>query len=303
VALAALVLVSVAGCSGHQTTTATAVASDAPAPDATGEPSPGDASGAAGAASPSGSTSSAAVADASSPTDEPGAVTATDGPPSGDPIDAALNNDPAHIAVYVTPYYNSEGPAIQVGRFSSGLASSNENEFLSTIATMKRQWQQLSFPELYVGAIRLYDLGYRDEAVYWFYTAQFRGRQFGALLDPAKAGRMGDPGFELNAAEDSFFNLVGPYINGYAFGDTDRVIAVIRKVQAEGRQIQDLHAIYPDVVFVDESEWPAKNTELAAGMDGLVQSAEQSASIKQERVSNGTEARFSKLTSKDLPNP
>jgi len=28
----------------------------------------------------------------------------------------------------------------------------------------------LSFLELYVGAIRLYDLGYRDEAVYWFYS-------------------------------------------------------------------------------------------------------------------------------------
>ena len=34
--------------------------------------------------------------------------------------------DPAHIEVYITPYYNSKGPAIDVGPFSSGLAAKNE---------------------------------------------------------------------------------------------------------------------------------------------------------------------------------
>ena len=265
-AIAAFLLISTAGCSSHQTT-------------------------ASATASPADEPSAAAVADAPSPVDEPS------------PAVAAPDSDPAHIAVYVTPYYNSEGPTIQVGRFSSGLASADQNEFLSTITTMKQQWQQLSFPELYVGAIRLYDLGYRDEAVYWFYTAQYRGRQFGALVDPAKIGHMGDPGFELNAAADSFFQLVGPWINGYAFGDTDHLIEVVRKVQTEGRQITDLNAIYPNVVFIDKSQWAAENSELAGGMDGLVQSLQDKASIEQERVKSGAEARFSKLTSKDLPNP
>jgi hypothetical protein len=283
-ALAALLFISTAGCSSHQTTTATG---------ATGESSPADEPSAA-----------VAAAVASSPPDEQSAAAATDGAPSsGDPSVAAVSSDPAHIAVYVTPYYNSEGPTIQVGRFSSGLASADQNQFLSTINAMKQQWQQLSFPELYAGAIRLYDLGYRDEAVYWFYTAQYRGRQVGMLLDPAKIGHMGDTGFELSAAADSFFQLVGPWINGYAFRDTDHVIDVIRKVQTEGRQIPDLNAIYPNAVFIDKSQWPAQNTELADGMDGLVQAAQQKASIEQERVANGTEARFSKLTSKELPNP
>jgi hypothetical protein len=203
----------------------------------------------------------------------------------------------------VTPYYNSEGPTIQIGRFSSGLASADQNEFLSTIATMKQQWQQLSFPELYVGAIRLYDLGYRNEAVYWFYTAQYRARQFGAFLDPAKIGHMGDPGFELNAAAGSFLELVGPWINGYAFGDPDRLVEIVRRVQTEARQIPDLHAIYPNVAFIDESQWEARNTQLASGMDELIQDLQDKASIKQQRVANGIEARFSTLTSKDLPNP
>jgi hypothetical protein len=74
--------------------------------------------------------------------------------------------NPSHIDAYVTPYYDSKGPVISVGGFSSGLAAAKEDDFLTTIAQMKRAWDRLTFPELYVGAIRLYDLGYRKEAVY-----------------------------------------------------------------------------------------------------------------------------------------
>ena len=73
--------------------------------------------------------------------------------------------DPAHIEVYVTPYYNSKGPVIDVGPFSSGLASKNEAEFVATIAKMKKSWDTLNFAEAYVAAIRLYDLGFRKESI------------------------------------------------------------------------------------------------------------------------------------------
>src|SRR6266498_4601889 len=99
---------------------------------------------------------------------------------------------------------------------------------------MKKDWDQLTFPELYVAAIRLYDFGYRKEAVYWFYSAQYRGRQFGVLLDQSKMGSIGSAGFELLQAQNAFFQLVGPYINGYAFGDTDGLVKVVERVQKEG---------------------------------------------------------------------
>src|SRR5438034_11391877 len=54
--------------------------------------------------------------------------------------------NPSHIDVYVTPYYNSKGPEISVGRFSSGLASTKEADFLTTIAEMKKEWDRLTFP-------------------------------------------------------------------------------------------------------------------------------------------------------------
>ncbi len=84
----------------------------------------------------------------------------------------ALAADPGRIDAYVTPFYDSAGPVINVGKYSTGLASKTPGEFVATILRMKNQWNDLNFIELYVAAIRLYDLGYRNEATYWFYTAQ-----------------------------------------------------------------------------------------------------------------------------------
>ena len=56
----------------------------------------------------------------------------------------------------------SKGPVVSVGRFSSGLASAKLDEFLYH-RQMKKDWDRLTFPELYVAAIRLYDLGYRKK--------------------------------------------------------------------------------------------------------------------------------------------
>src|ERR1043165_4089451 len=95
-------------------------------------------------------------------------------------------SDPAHIDVYITPLYDSKGPIIEVGAFSKGLASTNEPEFVATIAKMKQSWNELRFPEVYAAAIRLYDRGFRNESVYWFYSAQYRGRLFATLVDQQK---------------------------------------------------------------------------------------------------------------------
>ncbi len=210
--------------------------------------------------------------------------------------------DPAHIEVYVTPYYNSKGPAIDVGRFSSGLAGKNELEFVATIAKMKQSWDTLNFPETYVAAIRLYDLGFRKESIYWFYSAQYRGRLLATLIDRDKMGSMGDPGFELLHAQNAFQRLVGPYINGYAFGDLDQLIPIIERVQKEGNVVPDLTKIYPRVTFKPKSEWDVGNKGLNDGLTKLLTTLKnEKASIRKQRIERGMEAKFSKLPSKDLP--
>jgi hypothetical protein len=210
--------------------------------------------------------------------------------------------DPAHIEIYITPYYNSKDAVIDVGPFSGGLAAKNEPEFVATISKMKKSWDTLKFPETYVAAIRLYDLGFRKESIYWFYSAQYRGRLFASLIDRDNMGSMGDPGFELFQAQNAFQQLVGPYINGYAFGDIDQLVAIIERVQREGKTVPDLTKIYPRVTFKPKSQWDAGNKGLNEGLTKLlVMLKEQKATIKQQRIERGMEAKFSKLPSKELP--
>jgi hypothetical protein len=210
--------------------------------------------------------------------------------------------DPTHIAVYVTPYYNSKGPVIDVGQFSNGLAAKSESEFVATISKMKQSWNTLNFPETYVAAIRLYDLGFRKESIYWFYSAQYRGRLFATLIDRDNMGSIGDPGFELFQAQNAFQQLVGPYINGYAFGDIDQLVPIIERVQSEGKTVPDLTKIYPRVAFKPKPEWDAGNKGLNEGLTKLLLTLKnEKASIKQQRIEHGMEAKFSKLPNKPLP--
>lgn len=211
-------------------------------------------------------------------------------------------SDPAHIEVYITPFYNSKGPTIEVGPFSSGLAAKNEPEFVAAIAKMKKSWDTLNFAEMYVAAIRLYDLGFRKESIYWFYSAQYRGRLFASLIDRDKMGSMGDPGFELFQAQNAFQQLVGPYINGYAFGDIDQLVPIIERVQREGKTVPDLTKIYPRVTFKSKSEWDAGNKGLNEGLTKLIVTLKnEKASIKQKRIEHGMDSKFGKLPSKELP--
>ena len=115
-------------------------------------------------------------------------------------------------------------------------------------------------------------------------------------------GSMGDPGFELVQAQNAFQQLVGPYINGYAFGDIDQLIPIIEKVQREGKVVPDLTKIYPRVTFKPKSQWDAGNKGLNEGLTKLLATVtQQKASIKQQRIERGMEAKFSKLPSKELP--
>ncbi|MGA8576832.1 MAG: hypothetical protein WB609_14250 [Candidatus Cybelea sp.] len=214
----------------------------------------------------------------------------------------AAAGDAGRIDAYVTPYYDSSRPVIRIGKYSSGLASANEATFVATISQMKKDWNRLSFMQLYVGAIRLYDLGYRWEATYWFYSAQYCGRQFGLLVNQKAIGSIGDPGFELYHAQDAFLQLAGPDINGYAFGDIDSLVKVIQRVQSANRNVPDLESIYPHVDFISKTDWRKRNAELNGGLGTLATSLEsQKAQIARERAQNGTAARFSHLTSKQFP--
>ena len=67
---------------------------------------------------------------------------------------------------------------------------------------------------LMVLAIRLYDVGLRDDSVFWFYAAKNRFATLAGVAD-VKAPQLA----QAEDATRNFALLAGPVINGYAFCD------------------------------------------------------------------------------------
>jgi len=197
------------------------------------------------------------------------------------------------MPVYVTPFYDSEGLKIDVGPYSEELAAADAKTIGDVIAKLKKDQSKLRAEVMYVAAIRLYDLGRKDEAIYWFYAAQYRGRLFTALLDPAQVGGIGDEAFELKQAYNAFNQLAGVYINGYAFGELDTLKKSLQQVLDEKTKRPKLLQAYPEVKFIPESAWLARNTQVADGLAKLLDYVENNAeSIRAQRKASGIEGKY-----------
>lgn len=135
-----------------------------------------------------------------------------------------------HIGVYVTPFYAAaatrEGtPRVSVAReFDALLASNQVTDIIAVRDAVQAQPKQVSPTVLMVLAIRLYDLGLRDDSVFWFYVAKNRFFTMDDVLDLRTAGLVG-----MAVAVTDFAKLAGLAINSYAFCNPDRQAAAARR--------------------------------------------------------------------------
>lgn len=172
---------------------------------------------------------------------------------------------------YVTPFYDSKGPTVNIGKFSKELAAADKQSIKATVATMKREMAALPAISMFVAAARLYELGYRDESLYWFYMAQYRARLFKALLEPSKIGGMGSPTFELESAHNAFQQTLGEYVNGYAGCDQAKWLAALNQAQAENKTVPSLGKLYPAVAFIPAASWNGENAKINSGLTKLAE--------------------------------
>jgi len=94
-----------------------------------------------------------------------------------------------HIGIYVQPFYESarspdERPRVAVGPQFNDLLSSNKREDIIAARDRILATPKLITPmTMMVLAIRLYDVGLRDDAVFWFYVAKDRYLVMSEVLD------------------------------------------------------------------------------------------------------------------------
>jgi hypothetical protein len=128
-----------------------------------------------------------------------------------------------HVAIYVEPYYRSaenadQRPQVAIGAALSGLLASARREDIVEARDKILADPKLITPmTMMVLAIRLYDVGLRDDAVFWFYVAKDRHITLSEVLDIEQSRLT-----QADAAVRSFATLAGPVINGYAFCDLAR---------------------------------------------------------------------------------
>ncbi|MGE3777830.1 MAG: hypothetical protein AB7F89_11635 [Pirellulaceae bacterium] len=198
------------------------------------------------------------------------------------------------MPVFITPYYSAEPgqTEIRVGKYSDRLAQADAGTIQALATDMARERDTLPPETLYVLAIRLFDLGQRDDGVYWFYTAQMRSRMLAALMDEEQSGAIGDPAFELRQAHQAFFELTGPFFNRFAFGDLERLKETLRRVAKESKSRLDWRSFAPEAHFLPEDQWPSRCEHVKNGLAGLIDTIERSeASIRAERAANGLDNR------------
>ena len=127
------------------------------------------------------------------------------------------------VDIYVLPYYQSaasakEMPLVAVSKDHDLLLSSSDPYDILTVAKAVESKPGLITPmTLMVLAIRLYDVGLKDDSVFWFYVAKER------LITASQVLDFNSPLLnQARAATISFAQLAGPTINGYAFCDVEK---------------------------------------------------------------------------------
>jgi hypothetical protein len=200
------------------------------------------------------------------------------------------------IDLYVLPIYESpttQGgrPRVTVGKEFDALLSSNRPaDILTARDKIQAAPASITPMTLMVLAIRLYDVGLRDESVFWFYAAKDRFATLAEVLEiyPTLS----------QAAEQmtSFAELAGPTINGYAFCD-------LKKQKTARFSAVDWVEKHPyQAVFMER--FPAKPGDRAANLraavakirkgaaEEAVQIARSSAEFRKARRENGADEKY-----------
>ena len=127
------------------------------------------------------------------------------------------------IGIYVRPFYEAargpgERPRVAVGsQYNDLLASSRREDILAARDLILAKPALVTPMTMMVLAIRLYDVGLRDDAVFWFYVAKDRYIVLSEVLN-VKTPQLA----QADDAVRNFATLAGPVINGYAFCDLAR---------------------------------------------------------------------------------
>src|ERR1044072_7237509 len=203
-----------------------------------------------------------------------------------------------HVGIYVQPYYESASqpggtPRVAVGRSFDGLASNKREDILAIRDRIAAEPKLVTPMTLMVLAIRFYDVGLRDDAVFWFYAAKDRYLTLSEVVDVGAGGLA-----QVEDAVRSFSTLAGPIVNGYAFCDIANQQA-IRAKALDWVEQNPYEAIFMERLPARQSnrkqalvEAVAALRQNAAKESAYLRDAGNAAKFRADRARNGMDAKY-----------
>ena len=129
------------------------------------------------------------------------------------------------VPVKVAPFYEAghsraDRPIVNTSSgFDRLLSSTRPEDIARAREAIAAEPERVTPITLMVLAIRMYDVGMRDESVFWYYVARDRMATATAVLDTDFAEVV-----RIARATGAFALRAGPTINGYALCDADRYV-------------------------------------------------------------------------------
>lgn len=205
---------------------------------------------------------------------------------------AQVSTNSAQIPLSITPCYNYDPLQIETDDYSAELKSLSLNNYDSLATLFSAKLDSVSITSLFIFSVRLYDLGKKDEAVYWFHSAKIRAGVFIKSLDPEKTGGIGAPAFELKQQFIAFSQLAGEYINGYAGGELDKWVETLQKVKLNIENLSSFSQ-YPSIAFLSDEGFQAAKQNRIDDCDKLIDYIQKNKKeIKKTRKENGIEGKY-----------
>jgi len=198
-----------------------------------------------------------------------------------------------HIPFYAEPYYNYDPLKITIGKYKKELLTNDTSELTTLANKITADINNTDIESLFFLSIRLYDLGKKDDAFYWFHTAKARAIIFIDMFDPKKIGSIGDKPFELKQFFITTSQLVGEYLNGYGFNDIGKGIIVLEKVKSEIKNIQSYKEVYKDIHFLNDKKLESEKIEGEERLTKLIDyTKSHKEEIRKQRIDNGTQDKY-----------
>jgi hypothetical protein len=179
------------------------------------------------------------------------------------------------IGLTVEPYYAAardpgEAPRVTVGKQYNELLASNRREDILAARDLVVKRPKLVTPmTLMVLAVRLYDVGMRDDSVFWFYAAKDRHIVMSEVLDLHHPHLV-----QVEEAMRNFATLAGPIINGYAFCD------FAKQKEAHAKAVAWVEANPYDVMFM--APLPARPGDRKANYEKAIAGAKERAAKERD---------------------